>query len=134
MPLWQQLYQHDESSQLGQTPLYRRSSMATAIWKYNNNDTKQSATIISDNHTFRPSHRGWVSAVKWNKSNAYQLASSSHDGTIKLWDADSGARLLTLQGHDSEVFSVAFSPDGKRLASASGNGTVKVWDISNGTR
>ena len=32
------------------------------------------------------------------------------DGTIKLWDADSGALLWTLPGHDQSVVSVTFSP------------------------
>jgi WD40 repeat protein len=37
---------------------------------------------------------------------------------------------LSLKGHTKEVYSVCWSPDGKRLASASGDGTVKVWDIA----
>ena len=49
----------------------------------------------------------------------------------KVWDAVTGLQALTLQGHTSVVYSVAFSPDGKRLASASGDG-VKVWDAAAG--
>jgi WD40 repeat protein len=38
----------------------------------------------------------------------------------------------TLKGHTKEVFSVAWSPDGKRLATASSDGTAKVWDAVGG--
>jgi WD40 repeat protein len=51
---------------------------------------------------------------------------------MKVWDAQTGQKLLTLKGHISVVKSVAFSPDGKRLASVADDHTVKVWDTQTG--
>ncbi len=65
------------------------------LWDVRVNATNQSA-VISD-MTFRPSHKAWVSDVRWNPSNAYQLASTSHDGTVKLWDIRSTNPLHTVR-------------------------------------
>jgi len=66
------------------------------LWDVRIQTTNQ---IISDNMTFRPSHKAWISSVKWNPTNAYELASTSYDGTVKLWDIRSNAPL-----HTSRVF------------------------------
>jgi WD40 repeat protein len=34
--------------------------------------------------------------------------------------------------HGSDVFCVAFSPDGKTLASGSADHTIKLWDVASG--
>jgi WD40 repeat protein len=41
-----------------------------------------------------------------------------------------GQETLTLKGHTRGVYSVSFSPDGKRIVSGSDDKTVKIWDIS----
>src|SRR5262249_12363155 len=60
---------------------------------------------------------------------------------LKVWDAFTGKKVLTLEGHTNDVARVAFSPDGKRIASGSGDhdkqgeplpGEVKVWDAVTG--
>jgi WD40 repeat protein/serine/threonine protein kinase len=61
-----------------------------------------------------------------------RLASASLDGTVKVWDPDTGAELLRLAGHDKPVWGVAYSPDGKLLATGGGDGTVRLWDSGTG--
>ncbi|MBN2269345.1 MAG: protein kinase [Sedimentisphaerales bacterium] len=55
--------------------------------------------------------RGW----EWNRMNYI-----------------SNQSIMILRGHNSKVYSIAASPDGKRAVSASADGTIKIWDIVNG--
>ena len=37
------------------------------------------------------------------------------------------------QGHKSEIYSLTFSPDGRRLVSGSGDKTARMWDLETGS-
>jgi len=64
------------------------------------------------------------------------IASSSWDGTVKLWDFTAGEfgqlssqPLHTLAEHASGVMSAAISRDGQTLVTGSADCTVKVWRL-----
>jgi WD40 repeat protein len=58
--------------------------------------------------------------------------SASRDGTLKLWEVESGRELRTLGGHTKWVTGVALSGDGRLAVSASEDQTLKVWEVESG--
>ena len=55
-----------------------------------------------------------------------------HGKDAKLWETMAGRLKLTLSGHEGNITSTAFSPDGKRVATGSQDGTAKLWNASDG--
>jgi WD40 repeat protein len=51
------------------------------------------------------------------------------DGTIKVWDLESGREVRGFDGHKRPVSSVMWSGDGRRILSGSADHTVRVWDV-----
>jgi len=52
---------------------------------------------------------------------------------VKVWDAGTGAELLSLAGYDNVVNTLAYLPDGKRLVTAGDTAQVIVWNIASGS-
>jgi WD40 repeat protein len=59
-----------------------------------------------------------------------RLATGGEENTVKIWDVPTGQELQTLRGHNGDVYTLAFSPDGngRWVASGGEDSAVKVWD------
>ncbi|HKP87581.1 MAG TPA: protein kinase [Blastocatellia bacterium] len=57
-----------------------------------------------------------------------KLAASASENVI-LWDAQTQTKIATLE-HESLVWNVAFSPDGRWLVSTHADGAILVWDVA----
>ena len=75
--------------------------------------------------------RGRLRLRQWRGVDAFAVSadgrravSGSEEGTVRVWNLDTGERLHSLTGHDRWVNAVAVSADGSRAVSGGHDGTV----------
>src|SRR5207249_4623633 len=60
------------------------------------------------------------------------VLTAAEDGTVKVWDLQSGEGKRVLVKHGRPVRHATFSPDGRRVVTASDDGTALVWNAETG--
>lgn len=86
----------------------------------------QSSTVVLAAHTKT------VSSIAWCPSGPQQqelLATSSFDGTSRLWDTVTGDCLRAFSDHMDSIYALTFSPDGRFLTTGGADGWIFVYDV-----
>ncbi|XP_073967182.1 proteome of centrioles 1 [Choristoneura fumiferana] len=71
-------------------------------------------------------HKNGITSLFYSP-NEHQVATSSLDNSILLWELRGCMKSYRFQGHDEAVMDVTFSPSGRRMASASRDKSVRLW-------
>jgi WD40 repeat protein/tRNA A-37 threonylcarbamoyl transferase component Bud32 len=75
--------------------------------------------------TWEVPERRPICSVSWS-ADGRRLASVIDDGSLVVWDPNTGHEIATLRGHARGCPVSVWSPDGRHLLSA-GDATIKVW-------
>ncbi|KAI3641302.1 hypothetical protein MIR68_000664 [Amoeboaphelidium protococcarum] len=67
------------------------------VWGQSSGDHDEFTQIVKMSRA----HSSWVGSVKWNPSTQYNFASSSYDGSVKLWDVRSRSALSVFHSGSS---------------------------------
>lgn len=86
-------------------------------------------------------HKTEATCVKFSHNGEYIVSGGCDDydkntyqcvkGLVKLWKFDTGELIKTFDGHNKNVTSVTFSPNGSYIVST-GDNSIKVWEFKRG--
>ena len=73
-------------------------------------------------------HTSWLSGLHFHPHGSH-LASSSGDGTVKIWEFSQAQCSHTFSDHTQAVWGCEFHFGGDFVASCSMDHTIRVWDL-----
>ena len=73
-----------------------------------------------------------VTAAAFNEQGNWIAMGCARLGQMLIWDWRNESYVHRQQGHDFEVSSIDFTPDGATLVSGGEDGKVKLWGVSSG--
>jgi WD40 repeat protein len=76
-------------------------------------------------------HTNYVLGAKFSPDGK-RVVSSGMDGTVRIWNSETGQELLAMTGHKDFVYRAEYAPDGKRILSSGMDDTTRVWDAVTG--
>lgn len=97
------------------------------VWRKHEPDaTSDKPTVGTPVRALR-GHSHFVSDVIISSDGQYAL-SGSWDGTLRLWEINTGKTTRRFVGHTKDVLSVAFSADNRQIVSGSRDKSIKLWN------
>lgn len=77
-------------------------------------------------------HTGPITSLSFSPLGTGELASSSWDGTTRVWSTFSPSIPCEILPEGVEVLQVDFTPDGLQLLTSTSNGRITIWSVEGG--
>ncbi len=91
----------------------------------------QQAELLALAKSLTRASQVWAVAAQPDASGAAWVIGGGADGSIEVWDGQTGALLRTMGGHESGVRSLAISSSGQWLVSGSQD-SLRIWQLNTG--
>jgi WD40 repeat protein len=130
-----------ETGECSQTLKSNGSALHTVAWNPDGTQVASGSDGLEDNlHVWNlatgeiqwnlEGHEGVVTSLAWSPDGT-RIVSGSYDGSLRIWDAQSGKCLETLEG-EKAVHCVGWDPQGRRIVSGAEDNSVRIWDSTTG--
>lgn len=113
-------------SQIGR---FAEQPIPAAALFHDEDAARRTTVVLPKEHKRLDGHTGHVHCVAV-APNGRDAISASQDGTVRLWDLQTGKEMRRFVGHAGVSFCVAFSPDGQRALSGGQDRIVREWDVA----
>lgn len=90
------------------------------------------STQSAQNSTSAASSDLYIRSVCFSPDGKF-LATGAEDKLIRIWDLETKKIVMTLKGHEQDIYSLDYFPSGNKLVSGSGDRTVRIWDLTTGS-
>ena len=78
-------------------------------------------------------HTDWIMGLVFSPDGK-QLASTSLDGTVRIWSLSPGEEIIAVSGPGAGYGTrVVYNPNGQEFATNGGDGTATIWIVETGT-
>jgi WD40 repeat protein len=81
------------------------------------------------NHPVLAGFANAVTSLAWNETGT-ELLSGHEDGSVRIWDANTGVPATVLLGNEAQVWSVGWNTQGDEVISSGADYTVRTWDVN----
>ena len=133
-----QLSQVIELPHISQITQIEFSPDGDSILSAGSNSTNQSRmghvwdTTTGDELVTLRGHTGHIRGIVFSPNGSQIASVSFQDGTVRIWDAESGIQAGQLPRFKKSAEVATFTPDGRRILAAYGRGGLSMWDAVSG--
>ncbi|KAI1178513.1 hypothetical protein F4777DRAFT_100459 [Nemania sp. FL0916] len=73
-----------------------------------------------------------IGAIAISLDGRWVASTGLMNHSIRLWNTTTCEAVVNFEGHRDIIYSLIFSPDGRRLASASDDKIIRIWEVETG--
>lgn len=128
---WREMFTVSDRNTIDRLPSVSQDGGLLSFGGYQNGTVWLYSLRGSEQQLMLKGHRSDVITEEFSPDGR-RLATGSTDGTICVWDTETGTLRRTFGGHIGQIWKIAYLPDNVTLISVGEDGFLRKWDTETG--